>query len=602
MAGQSANSVNIERVSRAVSNTTNAIVHPEYQYWLPDWVKLRDTLAGQRVVKSKGEAYLPRNLGAEALEYKAYLDGAIFFNMVDQTLNGMTGQVFRRAPVIRNLPEKLQDKIIHLGQDGSSHVAFTKTVVREVCAMGRYGVLVDAPKTSGDSYAVGYRAEDILDWTIESIGGVQRLTRVLLREFKRVQSTLTGRAKVRSGGQTYQYETVYRELVLEFVDGRWTYFQNIYDKGGPQGVPTDIIRPVINGNPLTAIPFVFFGPTGNTPDCEKPPLIDIAELNLSHYEDYADFQHGKKYTSLPIYVVPGGSEGGADEYKIGPNTIWEVPINSKPEILEYKGDGLKTQANALSTKERQIAAIGGRLLPGMGQGISESSEQATMRGASEQSILLNVILSVQDGMSLVLRYWAAWRDVPMATTAQVRYVINSNFLVGHVDARVLRALQMLWEAGLVPIEVLFDNLRDLEVLSDDWTLEMFIERMQDPTAFVNNPDAQAKTRGYASRKQELDEAARKIEQGQQDRALDIQEESIDGLDDGDVLRKREDQQMDFERQQHEDQMQFQYDKLASDEALAKQKLATQKAIAAKAAQRPAVPAQQPSRPPAGGQT
>ncbi|AXQ69106.1 portal protein [Caulobacter phage CcrBL9] len=601
MAGQSANSANIDRVARPKSNAVNAILNPEYVYWEPDWVKVRDTLAGQRAVKAKGQAYLPKNLGSDDSEYAAYLAGAIFHNMVDQTLNGMTGQVFRRAPIIRNLPERLVDKIIHLGQDGSGHVAFTKTVVREVCSMGRYGVLVDAPTTSGDSYAVGYRAEDILDWEIERVDGVQRLTRVLLREFRRVRSVLSGRARIRSGGGAYQYETVYRELVLENIDGRWTYYQNIYDKVGPQGVPTDVLRPVINGNPLTAIPFVFFGPTGNTPDCEKPPLLDIAELNISHYQDYADFQHGKKYTSLPIYVVPGGSEGGADEYKIGPNTIWEVPLSSTPVILEYKGDGLKTQMNALATKERQIAAIGGRLLPGLGQGISESSEQATMRGASEQSILMNVILAVQDGMSLVLRYWAAWRDVPMNTTAALRYVINSNFLTGFADARVLRAIQMMWEAGLVPIEVLFENLRDLEVLSDDWTIEMFTDRMQDPTAFMNNPDAQAKVRGYANRKQELDEAARKIEQGQADRALDIQEESIDGLDDGDVLRKREDQQMDFERQQHEDQIQFQYDKLSSDEQLAKLKLATQKAIAAKSAQA-AAQRPQPTRPPAGGQT
>ncbi len=99
----------------------------------------------------------------------------------------------------------------------------------------------------------------------------------------------------------------------------------------------------------------------------------------------------------------------------------------------------------------------------------------------------------------------------------------------------------------MPIEVLFDNLRDLEILSDEWTLEMFIERMQDPDAFVNNPDAQAKTRGYMSRKQELDEAARKIEQGQNERALDIQEESIDGLDDGDVIHRQA-------QEQHDDEM------------------------------------------------
>ncbi len=548
MAGQAPNSANIERVSRAASSRTNYVItHPEYQYYYTDWYKIRDCIAGQREIKKKSEVYLRRQPKSDEQEYKEYLDDAIFFNMTAQTLNGMTGQVFRRIPSINALSPALKKEMHAFGKDGSTHIAFAKTVVAEQCAMGRYGVLVDAP-TQGigpkaQSYAVGYQAENILDWTIEAVNGQNVLTRVLLREFIReMVIEEAGAATTTSDGRKtnarttyawpYYYKARYRELLLiEDPDSPtgYGYYQNVYGDGGPSGAPIETFRPEIRGNPIPYIPFVFFGASGNQPDVEKPPLLDIADLNVSHYKTYAELEAGRRYIGLPIYVAPGGASvsaqaagSGVSEYHLGPNTVWEVPNGAQPTILECKGEGLKGLERALSTKEGQIAAIGGRLLPGMGQGTSESDNQSALREASEQSILLNVILAAQDGMSLVVRYWAAWRDVPFDTTTELRYIINTDFLTQSLDARVLRAMQLMWESGLAPIEVLYDFLRSQQVLDDTWTLELYIQRMQDPTAFLNNPDAMARQKGFDSRKQELDEEARKIEQDFQQDEIELQ--------------------------------------------------------------------------------
>lgn len=506
MAGQSSNAANINRVKRA-KTTTTLIVHPEYEYWRRDWTKIRDCIAGQRVIKSKGQTYLRKLPGATSQDYKDYLDGANFFNMTGQTLAGMHGQVFRRAPLIRNFPKDREADLVRFGKDGSTHVAFAKTVVREQCSIGRYGVLVDAPRNSAKSYAVGYAAEDIVDWEVSDIAGEQKLMRVLLREYVRIDTSvlIAGVPAARVGAYPYTYKLAHRELMLvpdpETASG-WSYIQRIY--GEDLNGAFEEVQPLIRGLPLEEIPFVFFGASGNTADCEKPPLLDIAELNISHYRTYADLEHGRSYTALPIYYAPGGEGSGAPEYHIGPNVVWEVAENANPPgILEYKGEGLKTLERALAIKEAQIAAIGGRLLPGMGEGVSESDNQSTLREASEQSILMGVILATQDGMSQVIRYWLMWRDVPLSQTWNLRYEINTDFLTGAIDARALRAMQLMWESGILPVEVMFDYLRKTEVLNDQWTLEDFTARLKDPEAFINNPDAQAKQRGFKDRAQEL---------------------------------------------------------------------------------------------------
>ena len=548
MAGQSTNSANINRVKRAKTATT-IIVHPEYEYWRRDWTKVRDCISGQRVIKSKGQTYLRKLQGSDQKEYEEYLDNANFFNMTGQTLAGMHGQVFRRAPMIRNFPKDKEPALVRFGKDGSTHVAFAKTVVREQCGVGRYGVLVDAPRSSPNAYAVGYLAEDILDWDFADIAGESKLMRVLLREYVREDSAaVSSRGRPRSGQYPYSYRQIHRELLLvpdPETESGWAYVQNLYDED-ISGDPKETVVPMIRGMAIEEIPFVFFGASGNTCDVEKPPLLDIAELNISHYRTYANLEHGRSYTALPIYYAPGGEGTGAAEYHIGPNMVWEVPADGMvPGIIEYKGEGLKTLERALAIKEAQIAAIGGRLLPGMGEAASESDNQSTLREASEQSILMSVILATQDGMSQVVRYWLMWRDIPLRDTWNLRYEINTDFLTGAIDARALRAMQLMWDAGLLPVEVMYEFLRKTEVLNDLWTLEDFTARLRDPEAFINNPDAHAKQRGFKDRAQELGLEQNEIEAELLDREIGAKEVTADAAAknaDAAALKARTDRQ------------------------------------------------------------
>jgi hypothetical protein len=539
MAGQSPNSVNIALTRRQASSRVTIITHPEYQYWRLDWVKIRDCLAGQRVIKYKNTLYLKKMPGASKESYEDYLDGAVFFNMASQTLKGMLGQVFRRNPVIKNFPVRLkQDLLNGIGKDNSTHTAFTKTVISEMIAMGRYGVLVDAPETItpvAQSYMVGYAAENIMDWSIENYQGRQIVTRVLLREWQRQQLPVPADEK----GVTYRnpytwpyhYKAYYRELLLISADtpSGLMYVQNTYIED-PTGQPEDTVIPTINGNPLEFIPFVFFGASGNTAETEKPPLLDICDLNLSHYRSYADLEHGRKFTALPVYYAPGDNGTGVSEYHIGPDMVWEVPTGATPGILEYKGEGLKALESALTSKEGQISAIGGRMVAGSHSRSStggENTQQTEARESAEQSILVDCIGAAQDGMTMAMRYWCAFRDYPMSQSWELSYEVNTDFLAPSVGAREMRAIQQLYQEGYVPIEVLHDYLQKGQVIADDMEFADFAVLMNDPKAFINNPDVHAKQRGYNTRQQELDEAQRLIEEGFQREELALQQQQLD---------------------------------------------------------------------------
>lgn len=585
MAGTAPNSTNISRTKRAIQAFSHLVVHPEYEYWRTEWSKIRDAIAGEREIKRKGAEYLRPMTGSDDDQYEEYLHRAVFYNMTNQTLAGMVGQVFRRPPQVRGLPRPGaviargpdgEEIVVNAGQDiapslhrfakdGSSHSTFAKTIATEQLALGRFGVLVDTAKQvvggKPQSFAVGYAAENIIDWQIEDVDGFYVPTRVLVREFVREQQPGSndnawinepGRRGKRQRPQTamvrtadgeltpasgkarqampepstaggYHYATLYRELTLApQPDGTRIYEQRVY-REDPTGIPEEVLTPLIRGNPLRFIPFVFFGAFSNAADCEKPPILDIVDLNLKHYRTYAELEYGRFYTALPTYYAPGNADNDAAEYHIGPGTVWEVPSGETPGILEFKGEGLKTLERALQEKEQQIAAIGGRMMPGASKSTSESNQQSAMREANEQSLLLNVITALEEGMTHVVRYWLMFRDVLLSDTAKVRYEIDTTFLSTALDARSIRAVQQLYQDGHLTVDHLYEVWIKYGLIPSSETLDEFETKMKDPNSFVGQPDAEAMRRGYVSRAQELEQARIAREADFQQQELDLQE-------------------------------------------------------------------------------
>jgi hypothetical protein len=211
--------------------------------------------------------------------------------------------------------------------------------------------------------------------------------------------------------------------------------------------------------------------------------------------------------------------------------VWEVPEGpgNVPGILEYKGEGLKALERALDTKQDQIAAIGGRLMPGAGKG-SESPHESALRESSEQSLILNVIQAAEAGMSYVVRWWIMWRDVPLSQSEDAQVSINLDFTSQAVDARELRAITLLHDEGKVPLEVLYNALLSSEYLDPETTIDEFKAMLADPSNFPNNPDIQARQRGFDSRQQELDQASVAREADMEQQEIDLQEREVEMME------------------------------------------------------------------------
>lgn len=477
----------------AIDKTASLNANPEYSYWFEEWEKMRDCVLGQKQIKAMAKKYLPSYAKMTKDEYQAYLQRSSFYNMTSRTLDGMIGTAFLRNPKVLGLDESLVPELATLSKKRSPFLILAKQVCEEILKVGRVGALCDMSSTGGETpYLSPYLAENILDWRTSVVDGRDTLTYVLLREVSRNEE---------SASSTTQYDTIYRILLLE--DG--VYRQEVYtvaDVTNPvdfaNTTPDEVIVPRNRGASFNRIPFVFFGPRSNETEVEKPPLLDIADINLSHYQSGAQLEQGRWYTGLPIYYAEVASSGQQAEYDIAPNTVWQVTTGAKAGIIEFNGQGLKFLENALIEKENQISALGGRMITNRPDSTGKSVEETRMNDRNERSLLMSVTIVLDDGFTELMKWWASWSDQKNIDDIEVKF--NKDFMLDDIGAREFRALILMYQEGILPIEPIHEVFQRINIIPDTMSLEDFKKALDDPKEFPNNPDIKAKKEGYPDSK------------------------------------------------------------------------------------------------------
>lgn len=467
-------------------------VHPEYAYWQNAWEAIRDCVLGEFQIKQKSEKYLAKLAGHTAEEYAAYCDRAYFYNMTARTVNGLVGTVFRKEPKIKGIEKALQENLKLITKNNTGINLFAKEIVGEVLTVGRYGVLLDMDREGKKPpFLVGYATENIVDWTVEDIDGRFVVKEIVLRE------VLSKRESIKNTGghiTSTTYTSNYRVLTLENGEYVQYFFENTSTSPVAGKTVGERIVPQRFGKPLDFIPFVFFGPMSNGAGIEKSPILDIALMNISHYQTTASLEHGRFFTAMPVYHINvANTEQSKGSYIVGPSVVWEWEGEKAPGVIEYNGHGLGALERGLDIKEQNISALGGRMLGVRSTAVAESDNLVKLKEKNEQSLLLNVTTTVNIGLSQLLKWWSIWQG---KTGNGIEVELNQDFLFDSLSAREFRAFAMMYKEGLLSIEIIYDVLRKAEIIPEYMDLEEFKAQISNPKNFPNNPDVPAKQQGF----------------------------------------------------------------------------------------------------------
>lgn len=463
-------------------------VHAQYDAYSDQWRTMRDFSAGEEAVKAAGPRYLPM-LGGQGDDangrerYAAYKKRASFFNGTGRTIDGLSGMIFRKPPIVER-PDAMKEFMADVTLGDLDFMGFAETLVEEVLTPGRAAILVDFPRVEAGGLTQAeadrmnlrpffslYTAESILNWRVGQIGNRTVLTQVRLKE------------EVSEPVDEFESEVIEQIRVLD-LDEEQKYRQRVFrkskEKDGKWAQHGDDIYPEMRGQKLDYIPLIFSGPRDTTPHVCKPPLIDLAELNASHYRTSADLEHGAHFVALPTPYCFGVQDRD-EPTDIGPEAIWtgdqkDVTVG----MLEFTGSGLEALETRLDRKENQMAALGARMLaPEKRQ--AEAAETAEIHRQGEMSVLASLSMSVSTALTKALEIARDW----MGLTGDIKVKLNTDFKPSGMNAQMFTAWVQAAMSGKVSSREFFDAMQQGEQISAEKTFdEHQAELEEEPPAFV----------------------------------------------------------------------------------------------------------------------
>lgn len=449
--------------------------HKDFDRFQRKWKRMRDVVAGQDEIYEANYEYLPPLKDETFEEYKKRQQRTPFYNATWRTISSFVGMLFRKNAIVE-VPANIEEMLKDVTLSGINFEAFAKEVVLEDLAISRIGVLVDYPKAvnleSGKPFTVAeaeklglrpslsmYKAEEIINWEYGQVNNKTVLTQVRLLETKVEKIS------------EFQSEEKKVIRVLDLFNGQ--YRIRLFSEDTEEQIGWDI-TPLMNGKPLDFIPFYPIGPDGIEHKLSEPVLIDLADLNIKHFQVSADYEHGCHMAGLPTLWIAGVGEqydqqGNAlkQEYYVGSGTAWVFPdANAKAQYAEFTGTGLGALEKNLERKENQMAALGARMLTAEKAGV-EAAETLAMRHSGEHSILGSIAIAVSEGLTKALETFAKWAGYE----GDIKFEITRDFMPFAISPQALTALLSAVQAGKLSHEAFFDLLKRGDLIDAETDFE-----------------------------------------------------------------------------------------------------------------------------------
>jgi hypothetical protein len=408
------------------------------------WALIEDLLQGTFGMRQKHRRYLPQEPREQDESYDNRLARSVcppYYQRLERLLAGM----LTRKPVrLVDTSDTITEQLFDVDLNGNDLNVWTYESARKMVRYGHVGTLVDAPADGGRPYWVTYTPRQILGWRTEAKEGKQELTMLRLQEVASVPDGLYGEKLV--------------QQVRVLTPGEYEIHQK--DEKGD-------FRVVDEGRTsLSSIPFSIAYSNRLGFMESRPPLEDIAELNLKTYQIQSDLDNQLHISAVPMLAFYG-FPSSAEEVSAGPGEAIAFPAEGRAEYIEPGGTSFEYQFKRLEALAMQINELG--LSAVLGQKLTaETAEAKRINRSQGDSTMMVIAQNMQDMIDNCLQFHAQYLGQNEAAGSSR---VNRDFMGTRLDPQEINSLLQLYTAGTITQETLLQQLSDGEVLGDDFDVE-----------------------------------------------------------------------------------------------------------------------------------
>jgi hypothetical protein len=416
----------------------------------PHWILIEDLLQGTYGIRRKHRRYLPQ----EPRELDESYDNRLARSVVPpyyQRLERMLAGMLTRKPVkLQDVSDAIREQLFDVDMQGNDLNVWTYETARKLVRYGHIGCLVDAPPNGGRPYWCTYTPRQILGYRTEQQDGQQRLTQLRLQEV------------VLQADPDNEYGEKQIDQIRVLTPGQYQIHQR--QDNGEYRVTDE------GTTSLAEIPFsvAYSNRVGFMES--RPPLEDIAELNLKSYQVQSDLDNQLHISAVPMLAF-FGFPTSAEEVSAGPGEALAFPADGKAEYIEPQGRSFDYQFKRLDQIALQINELG--LSAVLGQKLSAETAASKMIDRSQgDSTMMVIAQNVQDMIDNSLKFHAKFMGQQEAAGS---CTVNRDFIGARLDPTDVNALLQLYTAGTITKDTLLQQLADGEVLGDDFDVQEEID-------------------------------------------------------------------------------------------------------------------------------
>lgn len=429
-----------------------------------DWAIVRPLLGGTSAMRAAGKRLMPQWPREEEEAYKARLAAATLFPAYSRTVATLSGKPFSKALTLGDdIPERIMGWSEDIDQQGRNLHTFASEVFRTTLGMGISGILVDYPPTNGvvtqaqeqqaglRPYMVHIPPGRVLGWKSGRVGGKDVLTQLRLLE-----------VAIEDDGE---YGETQIEQVRILRPGSWEVWRNSTSK------PDEWILHSQGTTSLKSIPFipVYGERTGFMTG--KPPLLEMAHLNVEHWQSSSDQRTILHVARVPILTVIGGDED--TRLTVGASSAVKLPVGANMMFVEHSGAAIAAGRDSLQDLEEQMRQSGAELLvlqPG-----KITATQVNTENAVGMCALQSMTLDFEDALNAALQFMADWVGEAQGGHCKLFHDFGAATLAEASAQLLLQANQ----AGKLSDQTLFSELKRRGIVAADVEWEDEQGRIQD---------------------------------------------------------------------------------------------------------------------------
>lgn len=434
-----------------VSTKTSSVTAME-----ADWELARALLGGTRAMRAAGKKYLPKWPNEDEAAYDCRLASAVLFPAYKRTVDTLTGKPFAEPITLGDdVPTNIAEWTQDIDLRGRDLDAFAADILESALGYGICGILVDYPKTTDEDgkllyptraaeiaagvrpYFIQIHPWQVLGWRDEYKDGVWRLTQLRLLEC------------VDEPDGDYGVKSVDQVRVL--TPGAWAIHR--------QNEKKEWVEYDSGTTSLDFIPYVpVYGQrTGFMTG--RPPLIEVANLNVAHWQCASDQQTILHMARVPILAVIGVDE--KFEMTVGSASAVKIPLQGDMKWVEHSGKAIEAGADELEAIEERMRQSGAELLvlrPG-----KITATQTATENAVGMCALHRIANNVEDALDQGLQIAATW--VGEQTGGHVE--LFKDFGVSSLAEASAQILLDATNAGKISDETYFAEMKRRGIVSPD---------------------------------------------------------------------------------------------------------------------------------------